>query len=81
MGRSRIAAVICLAVLLGGCPKGAGITCPTLRQYSPEFMSRVSEQIEMIEAKAPDVVEMLNDYGVERDAIRKCLALQKKPRK
>lgn len=81
MATFKLLAVIPLAVLLGGCPEGAGITCPTLRNYSPEFQKKVAAEIDMIEANAPSVVIMLNDYGVTRKAIRTCLAIQKKARK
>lgn len=70
-----------MAIMLAGCPKGYGITCPTLKQYSPEFQDKALEEINIIEKTAPHVVKMFNDYGVTRDAIRTCIARQKAERK
>lgn len=70
-----------LAVMLAGCPKGYGITCPTVKKYSDEFIARVETQYAMVEKEAPDLVKMVDDYGVERDAIRKCIALQRGAKK
>lgn len=81
MGRFRILAILAIGILLAGCPEGAGITCPTPKNYSREFMAKVEAEMTMIEEKAPSVMVMLSDYGVERRAIRKCLELQKKARK
>lgn len=78
---SKPIAVGLMAILLAGCPKGYGITCPTLKQYSAEFQAKALAEIDMIEKNAPNVVTMFNDYGVTRDAIRKCIALQKADRK
>jgi len=73
--------VAVMAVALAGCPKGYGITCPTIKKYSDEFIARAETQYAMIEKQAPDVITMIDDYGVERDAIRKCIALQMADRK
>lgn len=70
-----------MAIMLAGCPKGYGITCPTLKQYSDEFMARAEAQYTMVEKTSPDLVKMIDDYGVERDAIRKCIALRNADRK
>jgi len=75
-----LAAAACLALALAGCKPGAAITCPTLKVYSESFKAAASAELDMIEAKAPHIVQMINDYGVERDAIRKCLKLRKKSR-
>ena len=76
-------AVVFMAVALKGCPDdrvGYGITCPPLQQYSDAFLDRVADQIDIIQTTAPDVVTMVNDYGVTRDSIRKCISLQKAER-
>lgn len=73
---TRIALAFVLLFALTGCRAGGAITCPTVRVYSPAFLKATSAELDMIEKNAPHVVQMLNDYGVERDAIRKCLALQ-----
>lgn len=74
---------IALAVTLGlsTCQQGAAITCPTLKQYSKTFLQEAGRQLDLIEATAPNIVIMVNDYGVERDAIRKCIQLRVKSRK
>ena len=82
MTHFKILAVLAIGILLAGCPDNlAGITCPTEKNYSAAFKAQVAAEIDMIEAKAPGVMIMLNDYGVERKAIRKCLDIQKKARK
>lgn len=78
---SKAVSVALLSVLLGGCPQGGAITCPTFVKYSKAFLQQANVELEMIEAKAPNVVQLVNDYGVERDAIRKCIALRAKARK
>lgn len=75
----KVIAVGFMALALAGCPKNGGtITCPSLKQYSTSFLKEAEQELGMIERNAPNIVKMLNDYGVQRDAIRKCLALQKK---
>lgn len=76
MLRATFLAVLALA--LGGCPEGASITCPTLKEYSAAFLAKAERELDAIERIAPSVVEIVNDYGVDRDAIRKCIALRKK---
>lgn len=78
MGRFSLLALL----LLAGCAThGAGITCPTLRQYSQSFLAQSSSEFKAVKATSPHLVTMINDYGVERDAIRKCQGLRKKSRK
>lgn len=79
MLKALLALPIVLAV--SGCPKGGAITCPTFVGYSDAFLAATEKEIAKIENDAPHVVEMLNDYGVERDAIRECLRRQKASRK
>jgi len=72
----HILAIALLSLLLAGCKPGGAITCPTLRGYSPAFLAATAKEIGVIEQTAPHVVKMLNDYGVERDAIRTCIKLR-----
>lgn len=73
--------LLLMTMMLFGCKEGAGITCPTVRGYSASFLAATEKEVGMIEQTAPHVVRMLNDYGVERDAIRECLKRQKASRK
>lgn len=80
---SKTFAIGFLAILLSGCVPnrvGYGITCPPLTKYSDAFLARAEVQVDLIEKVAPDVVTMVNDYGVTRDAIRKCMSLEKAER-
>ncbi len=68
------AAVLCLALALAACkPGGAGVTCLTNVKYSASFLKEAEKEIEQIERVAPNVVKMINDYGITRDAVRVCL--------
>lgn len=64
---------IVLALLLAGCNQGGAITCPTLKGYSSAFMKSAARELDGLDQTTPHLVQMLNDYGVERDAIRECL--------
>jgi len=66
------AILLCLVLLLSGCATGGAITCPTLKKYSTEFQAKAASEQILINNDAPHIVQMLNDYGVERDAIREC---------
>ena len=72
----RTLTLIALALVLAACKQGGAITCPTLRGYSPAFMAAAARELDGISQKAPHIAQMLNDYGVERDAIRECLRRQ-----
>jgi hypothetical protein len=76
----RSVILVAILVLLAACKQGGAITCPTLKGYSTAFMAAAAREFEALVRKAPHVVQLLNDYGVERDAIRECLRWQKKPR-
>ena len=69
--------IIALALLLSACNEGGAITCPTLKGYSASFMSAAARELEGLDRTAPHLAQMLNDYGVERDAIRECIGRQK----
>lgn len=76
----RLIAILVAAVMLASCKPGAAITCPTLKQYSKAFLQETGKQLDLIEAMAPNIVIMVNDYGVTRDSIRKCINLRMKSR-
>jgi hypothetical protein len=57
---------------------GAAITCPTLKKYSTEFMQAAGKELTQIQTSAPHVAILVDDYGVDRDAIRKCIELRSK---
>lgn len=69
-----------LAVGLAKCD-GAAITCPTLREYSNEFLKAAAQEMKTIHSTAPHVATLVDDYGVDRDAIRKCIELRGKAKK
>lgn len=71
---------ITLALLLAGCNQGGAITCPTLKGYSASFMQAAARELESLDRTAPHLAQMLNDYGVERDAVRECFMRQKTAR-
>jgi hypothetical protein len=69
-------AVLAALLLLSGCKKGDAIVCVPLVPYSADFQKAVDREIAQIEA--PYLFQMLNDYGVTRDAIRKCIKRRNK---
>lgn len=73
----RSVILVAILVLLAACKQGGAITCPTLRGYSPAFIAAAARELEGLDRGAPHVEQMLNDYGVERDAIRECLKRQR----
>jgi len=81
MAAFRIFAILIAAAVLASCKPGASITCPTLKNYSKTFLQESAKQLDLIEATAPNIVIMVNDYGVTRDAIKKCIQLRIKSRK
>lgn len=66
-------ALIALAAVLAACKPGAVITCPPLKGYSAEFQAAAAAEYEAVEKIAPHLVQMVDDYGVSRRAIRACL--------
>ncbi len=73
--RKALMVLALLPVLMAGqCSPGARVTCPALKNYSPEFQAAAKAELQMILDKAPHVVAMINDYGVTRDVIRACIA-------
>lgn len=64
-------------VMAGTCDPKAAITCPPLKQYSKEFQAAAAREYAAIEASAPHLVQMFDDYGVSRTAIRACLKRRK----
>lgn len=74
----RAPLVLAMALVLAACNQGGAITCPTLKGYSSAFLSATAREFEGLDRIAPHITQMLNDYGVERDAVRECLRLQKR---
>lgn len=74
--RNIIIALIAV-IALSACKPGASITCPTLRGYSADFMKAAAREYALVEAQAPHLVKLVDDYGIERDAIRACLKRKK----
>ncbi len=66
-----VAVLLALGAVLAACKPGAGVTCPPLIPYSKAFQRAAMAELDAI--KAPHLEQMLNDYGVTRDAIRACL--------
>ena len=75
-----LALALLVPLLLAGCKPGGAITCPKLKVYSQTFLDKAERELGEIERTAPTVTQMVNDYGVTREAIRKCLSLQRKMR-
>lgn len=74
--RLRLAVLVIATSLLTGCAtpgfeSGGVAVCPPVVEYSREFQSRATEELEML----PDgsaVVEMIADYAVMREQARVC---------
>lgn len=62
-----------IGVVAVGCKPGAVITCPPMKQYSKQFQEQAAREYELVLKIAPHLTQMIDDYGVERDAIRACL--------
>lgn len=60
---------------------GAAITCPTLREYSQDFLKAAATEMKQVKITAPHVATLIDDAGVDRDAIRKCIELRGKAKK
>lgn len=77
MASSRFAALALAALLLVGCNDGKKVkvqvkyVCPVLLDYSKDFQAALDREIASLEA--PYLFQILNDYGVTRDAIRSCI--------
>lgn len=70
--------ILLLPLLMAGqCSPGSRVTCPALKNYPAEFQAEVAKELRIIIDTSPHVVEMLNDYGVTRNAIRACIDKRK----
>lgn len=67
--------------MAGKCDPGATITCPTNKQYSDEFMDAAATEYEAAEKMFPHLVRLVDDYGIQRDVIRACIAKRDKAKK
>jgi hypothetical protein len=68
---------------LAACHKGKGehqievrYICVPLIEYSPEFQEALDREVASIDA--PYLFQILNDNGITREGIRKCIADRKK---
>lgn len=65
---------VILAMSLGGCATAPSerlkVVTPKLKAYSPQFQQATADELDHIQDTAPHVVEMINDYGQLRAAIR-----------
>lgn len=75
----KVLLVLALApfLLAAKCERGSSITCPPLKQYSAQFQAAAAAEYEKVELQAPHLMQMIDDYGVTRDAIRACLKRRK----
>ena len=72
--------IFTLSLMLAACNQGGAITCPTFKGYSTLFVASAARELECLSHRAPHLAQMMDDYGVERDAIRECLKRQKASR-
>jgi hypothetical protein len=68
---SKLCLVMALGASLAACNQKAIVACPSLVPYSADFQKALSREIAQLDA--PYLFQVLNDYGVTRDAIRACL--------
>ncbi len=71
-----IGLLLAIGLTVAGCNEKTVIVCPQLIPYSKDFQAALDREIAQLDA--PYLFQMLNDYGVTRDAIRACLKRQKK---
>lgn len=72
--RKLLVIVAALPLLMAAkCERGAVVTCPPLKGYSAAFQAAAAAEYEMVEKTAPHLVQMIDDYGVSRSAIRACI--------
>lgn len=79
MVHSRLVAIALIAVALAGC-NTAGLVCgPPLKHYTVADMQRAKRQYTAAVARGDSemILRLVDDYGIERDAIRACLKRRK----
>lgn len=66
---------LCLLLALGAslaaCKPGVRIACPPLLNYSSDFLMALDREVASLDA--PYLFQIMNDYNVTRQAIRKCI--------
>lgn len=62
-----------LALPLAGRNQGGAIKFPRLKRYLSAFMMSAADELVAAEKISAHLVQLLNGYGVERDATRECL--------
>lgn len=55
------------------CGPGASITCPSIKQYPKEFLAAAAKEYAQVENVAPHLIRLVDDFGIQRDVIRKCI--------
>jgi hypothetical protein len=72
MARIRTLCVLmALGALLAACKHSEKVVCPPLLTYSTDFLMALDREVASLDA--PYLFQIMNDYGVKRDAIRKCI--------
>ncbi len=77
MAHFKLAAVILMGLVLAGCKHSASVTCPPLFIYTVADMKQAAREYARIKDDAVKVALMVDDYGLTRNAISKCLAHRK----
>jgi hypothetical protein len=73
----RLALIFAALLAVTACKPGAVVTCPSLKQYSAAFQKEAAREYALVEKMAPHLMQMVDDYGVERSAIRACIKRRK----
>ncbi len=61
-----------LLMLLAGCQTVPSNSCGVLYTYSTDFQRQAAVELKEIQAGAPHVAQLMDDYGKTRDTIRAC---------
>ncbi len=71
--RKLLPAIAALLLLASGCANAISSGgCPTLVDYSDDFLDAADAELATIETSHPHVTTMIDDYGMNRDQIRVC---------
>ncbi len=65
-------------LLLAACNGPSGVTCPPLKEYSKSFQLELKKELEAVMDTSPNIMIVLKDYGLTRNAIRACVARRSK---
>jgi Tfp pilus assembly protein PilP len=76
----RLCLLIAACLALTACKKERQIEvryiCPAIIEYSKEFQAALDREVAQLDA--PYLFQILNDFGITRQALRKCRVDQKK---